>query len=561
MKRARLFLTLSLALFAVLIFSNFLVIRSSAYSFNQTYLFFERMQIGVETGMILMFTPMSNFDDSEIEKTLRIYFPPGETEDYEWCLQNEGVLGVTGTLESPVNFGDWSIDYVLPGGEDLEAVCYQGPEGGMDYIEITGIGDLTSGDSYGLEIAENEDVFKTGLSSGGNLISLQLFEGEKSATISFEVNLLTSDEILIEAYVSEADTITCTVGDNVNLGVLFLGGAYVTGSHSLDNETSGSGFYWAVRGEGNSVTPGLVHQNNSDAVLSSLGNGDTVSLVSEEGFGLVVSNSTLGSVQPNYQQPTPGIFGAIHSDPRLLLQSEEPGEGYYTITLGARASITALPGAYQEVLTYICGGYIGDTTPEIPINACENETEEELHGETYSIVAIGDQCWMAENLNYDSGCGEVSWVNNSDEGWCGCYSDNPSNCLTYGLLYQWSVAQNVCPEGWSLPTDDDWKDLEIELGMSLFEVNDTGWRSSGEVGVQLKTSTWNGDNSSGFTALPGGNRIEDGEYSGFAQAANFWTSTSSGGDAWGRPLGSLQTGVGRELASQAAGYSVRCVKD
>ena len=561
MKKVRLFLTFSLVLFAILFFSHFLVIRSSAYSFNQTHLFLERMQIGVETGMVLMFTPMSDFDDSGIEKTLRIYFPKGETEDYEWCLQDEGVLSVAGASESPVDVGDWSIGEALPGGESLEAMCHQGPEGGMDYIEITGVGDLIGGTSYGLEIAENGDVFKTGLSSGGNLISLQLFEEEKSATISFEVNLLTSDQVSVEAYVSEAGTITCTVGDNVNLGVLFLGGTYVTGSHELGNETSGFGFYWAVRGEGNSTTPGLVHQNNSEAVLSSLGDGDTVSLITEEGFGLVVSNSTLGSIQPNYQQSTPGIFGAIHRDPRLLLYSEESGEGDYTITLGARASITALPGAYQEELTYICGGYIGDVAPEIPADACGDETEEELHGETYSIVAIGDQCWMAENLNYDDGCSEIDWEDNNDVGWCGCYFENASNCLTYGLLYQWSVAQNVCPEGWSLPSDEDWKELEMHLGMSQIDADSTEWRNTGEVGVKLKTSTWNGDNSSGFTALPGGNRIESGDFSGFAGGANFWTSTSSGGNSFGRTLGSAQVGVGREWADQAAGYSVRCVKD
>lgn len=561
--------------FVVLFFlvsTPFLAFQTGASSFAQSYVFFERMNTGVATGMIAMFTPTSTFDDSEEERVFRIYFPPGDVGSDRWCLEdNEGltVSGV-GVLESPVDFGDWSIDEVLPGGENLEATCYQGEVGGMDYIEITGVGDLIAGTSYGFEIGEDQSVFKTGWNSVGNLLSFQIIEGASAVSVSFEINLLSDDQVFVEAYVSEASTITCNVGANVNLGTLFLGGAYVTGNHGLSSHSYSSGFYWAVYGEGNGTTPGLVHHTQSSAVLSSLGDGERVSLIEGEGFGLVVSASNLGNIQANYEYDTPGVFGSIHRDARLLLESEEDGEGAYTITLGTRAGIGATPGTYQEVLTYICGGYIGDVAPEIPVNACNDETTAQLHGETYDIVAIGDQCWMAENLNYDDGCGTETWIDNTDVGWCGCYQDNSDNCETYGLLYQWSAAMNgsttegdqgICPEGWHLPTDDDWKQLEMELGMTAPDANASGWRNSGDVGEQLKTSSWGGNNSSGFTALPGGNRIESGDFSGFAVGANFWTSSSDGIETWGRPLGSAQSGVARDLADQAAGYSVRCVKN
>ena len=551
-------------------FLPFLSFRTGASSFGQSYLFFERMNTGVSSGLIAMFTPVSDFDESETEKVFRIYFPPGDVGNDRWCLQNGMALAVSGVAASPVDSGDWGIDAVLPGGINLQATCYQGGVGEMDYIEITGIGNLVAGTSYGFEIGEDEAVFKTGWSSGGNLISFQILEGTNQASISFETNLLSDDQVFVEAYVSEANTITCTVGNNVNLGTLFLGGAYVTGNHGLSSHSAGSGFYWAVYGEGNGTTPGLTHQTVSSEVLSSLGDGSVVSLISGEGFGLVVSNSNLGTIPANYQYTTPGIFGAIHIEPRLLLQSEVEGEGAYTITLGTRAGISAMSGPYQEILTYVCGGYIGDVAPEVPANACNDETTAQMHGETYDIVAIGGQCWMAENLNYDSGCSTSTWVDYSDEGWCGCYLNNPDNCNTYGLLYQWSAAMNssttegdqgVCPVGWHLPTDDDWKELEMELGMSILDANSTGWRNSGDVGEKLKTSSWGGDNSSGFTALPGGNRIESGIFSGFAGAANFWTSSPDGGSAWGRPLGSAHSGVGRELGDKAAGYSVRCIKN
>lgn len=567
MKSGRLLFFVSVFLFSLIVFLPF---RAGASSFGQSYLFFERMNTGVSTGMIAMFTPVSDFNETEIEKVFRIYFPPGDVGNDRWCLENNATLTVSGALESPVGIGDWSIDEVLPGDINLQATCYQGGVGEMDYIEITGIGNLVAGTSYGFEIEEDENVFKTGLSSVDNLISFQLLEDTKAASITFETNLLSSDQVFVEAYVADVSTITCTVGENVDMGTLFLGGAYVTGNHGLNINSSSSGFYWAVRGEGNGVTPGLVHQEENSEVLSSLGDGELVSLISEEGFGLVVSTSNLGTITTNYQNTVPGVFGAIDRDARLLLQSEEAGESDYTITLGARAGIGAMSGNYQETLTYVCGGYVGDVTPEVPANACDDETTAQMHGETYNIVAIGDQCWMAENLNYDSGCSTNTWLDNSDVGWCGCYANNPDNCNTYGLLYQWSAAMNnsttegdqgICPVGWHLPTDADWKELEMELGMSLIDANSTGWRNSGNVGEKLKTSSWGGNNSSGFTALPGGNRTEDGTFSALSGGTNFWTSSPSGGNVWGRPLGSAQSGVGRELADKAAGYSVRCIKN
>lgn len=566
MKLGRIILFLLVSLF----FFGFLVFSIRASSFGQSYIFFERMKTGVSTGMIIMFTPVSAFNELETEKVFRIYFPPGDVGSDRWCLEDEGSLTVSGILESPVSYGDWEIEKVLPGGANLEATCYKGDVGGMDYIEITGVGDLEANTSYGFEIGKDENVFKTGLNSGGNLISFQILEDMKTASISFETNLFPHDQVFVEAYVSEVSTITCTVGDNVNLGFLFAGGVYVTGNHDLSIDASDSGFYWAVRGDGNGVTPGLVHETESLEVLSSLGDGERVSLVTGEGFGLVVSASNLGIIHPNYENTDSGIFGAIDIEPRLLLQSEDEGEGAYTITLGARAGIGAMSGAYQETLTYVCGGYIGDIAPETPVNACDDEITADLHGETYDIVAIGDQCWMAENLNYDDDCSDITWVDYNDVGWCGCYANNSDNCDTYGHLYQWSAAmdggttegiQGICPEGWYLPTDDDWKELEMELGMSVIDADLSGWRDSGNVGEKLKTSAWGGDNSSGFTALPGGNRMEGGGFSGFSSGTNFWTSSPDGDDAFGRTLGSGQDGVGRELANKAAGYYVRCIKN
>lgn len=345
-----LFLFVSLVM--VLLFLRIILNASFANSLGQTYLFLETMRTSSSTDFVLMITPNGNFNDMEEDRILRIFFPAGETGEEEWCLDDGGSLVVNALSESPVDVVDWEISEGLPG--ILEASCYRGEGGGNDFIEITGIDALSGGVSYGLEIEEQETVFRTGANSGGNTLYLQLMEGSKVETIAFEINLLDSDEIIVDAYIAESHTINCYLGENVNLGTFFLGGPYVTGSHGFGTESSGSGFYWAVYGE----NQGLAH-STEPYVLSSLGVEGVVDLISGEGLGLVINSSTLGTIQPNYLPTTPGFFGSVDSEGKLILQSDSPGSGSYTATLGARASVEAPPGAYQETLTYICGAYVG----------------------------------------------------------------------------------------------------------------------------------------------------------------------------------------------------------
>lgn len=353
----KVFVLTALLMISTFLFSPFLRINLSADNLGEVNVFFERMKTDVETSMTVMFTPSTDFDSSEDDRVFKIYFPEGEVGDGEWCLDHiDGELSVTGVDSSVVEVGDWEIDEVLPG--SLTAFCYQG-EGvnGRDYIEIGGIDNLVANTTYGFKIDADGDVFKTGSSAGSNLLSLQLVEGMKVETVSFYINLLGVDQVLIEALVSGADTITCTIGGNVNLGTLFLGGAYVTGNHSLTTESAGTGFYWAVSGQ----EGGLAHTTDLEApVISSEGVDGIVDLVNGQGFGLVVSSSSLGDVQPNYMPSTPGEFGAIDTEGTLILYSDTSGSGEYTITLGARAGLGTVTGVYEEVLTYVCGGYIGE---------------------------------------------------------------------------------------------------------------------------------------------------------------------------------------------------------
>lgn len=347
-------------LLGALLFNPFLRMGLSASTLGETYLFLERMSINTETDMILMFTPSSNFEDAGEGRILRIYFPEGE--DGDWCITEGEFTSVegVGSGESPIDTTGWSIEEALPG--DLTANCVQGGAGERDYIEVTGITVLDGGTSYGVEFGAQAALFTTGPSTEDNLISVQLVEDMKTESITFEINLtaLDQDQLTVTADVDPSESITCTIGSStVPMGTLYRGGAYSTANHTLATD-SGTGFYWAVYGEGHDNTAGLVGPESY--VLSSEGAEGVVDLIGGEGFGLVVSSSSHGDVETNYLPNTPGQFGAISSgfDSAKLILTSPSANATYTITLGARAGVGATEGAYSETLTYICGAYIGE---------------------------------------------------------------------------------------------------------------------------------------------------------------------------------------------------------
>ncbi|HEX7410995.1 MAG TPA: FISUMP domain-containing protein [Bacteroidales bacterium] len=163
----------------------------------------------------------------------------------------------------------------------------------------------------------------------------------------------------------------------------------------------------------------------------------------------------------------------------------------------------------------------------------------------YSIVQIGGQTWMAENLNYSTG---NSW----------CYDDSSSNCSTYGRLYDWQTALGACPSGWHLPSDAEWTALTDFLG---------GEPIAGGKMKETGTAHWlspntGATNSSGFTALPGGYRFGNGNFYDLTNYAYFWSSTEySSTDAWPRYLDYHLEGVYRDYYYKTYGFSARCVHD
>ncbi len=196
---------------------------------------------------------------------------------------------------------------------------------------------------------------------------------------------------------------------------------------------------------------------------------------------------------------------------------------------------------------------------------CGTDQVEDADGNLYDTVRIGSQCWMAENLNVGTMVLGTTEQTDNDEIEKYCYNNDLNNCVTDGGLYQWNEmmqysttggAQGICPTGWHLPTDWEWKVLEMGLGMTQAQADfSNGWRGTDQ-GTQLKQG-----GTSGFQALFAGLRDPNGSFVNRGTHAWFWSSTESGSLAWVRFLFSGLPSVNRSIGNKAHGGSVRCVKD
>jgi uncharacterized protein (TIGR02145 family) len=225
-----------------------------------------------------------------------------------------------------------------------------------------------------------------------------------------------------------------------------------------------------------------------------------------------------------------------------------------------RSKTGSLLIACSALMLFSVNGYTQDM---------ESTTVKDYDKNVYRVVTIGTQIWMAENLkvtHYRNGepvplvTDNSKWASLSDGAYC-TYDNKPGNAKSYGFLYNWYAVSNsggLCPAGWHVPTANDWKKLEATLG----GVGGAGGKMKEKGTAHWEMPNAKADNSSGFTALPGGSRTSDGIFETIRETGHWWTSNEfSVTSAWHRSIYCNAGFIDNIYGYKTDGYSVRCLRD
>jgi uncharacterized protein (TIGR02145 family) len=279
-----------------------------------------------------------------------------------------------------------------------------------------------------------------------------------------------------------------------------------------------------------------------------------------------------------------GVCWSTSTNPTIELTTKTingSGTGAFTSSLTGLSSNTKY--YLRAYATNSSGTGYGD---EVSFTTSSQVTDPD--GNTYITVTIGSQTWFAENLKTTKfsdgtsiqfpGSDNTAWSNSSTGAYAWYNNDAPANKAIYGALYNWYAVdktsngnKNICPTGWHVPSDEEWKTLEKSLGMSQAEADNTLFRGTDE-GSKLSgtASLWSNGllesnaafGTSGFIAKPAGYRGTPGSYGNLSYYAHFWTSDeASASTAWYRYIYNDNPRVARNFLNKYNGFSVRCIKD
>jgi uncharacterized protein (TIGR02145 family) len=257
-------------------------------------------------------------------------------------------------------------------------------------------------------------------------------------------------------------------------------------------------------------------------------------------------------------------FANVYNSFETIILGLSPGTAYFVRAYATNSEGTSL-SEYKMIETSGIGTFT-----------------DSRDGKTYKWVEIGNQTWMAENLSYlpyispytnDTGIFVYNYKDTLVE-----VAKNQSEFRKYGCLYSWEISKHVCPDGWHLPSDDEWQELEKYIGMSSRQISQYGEYDNTFPGNLLKSTDWsnpygrsNSNNATLFTALPGGYHFHEQNYNwgnlviryfnDLGTSANFWSSTIIETDDLAYKVTLDYYGISRYVMEKNYGYSVRCVKD
>ena len=298
----------------------------------------------------------------------------------------------------------------------------------------------------------------------------------------------------------------------------------------------------------------------------------------------------LGMAQANSNGEVP-LGGNISSEKQPL-----------EINRNASFNLEEIKVRWKKAALENCTGVPCVVTPPAPSFTCGTSTISDVDNNVYETVSIGNQCWTKQNLKvskYNDMTAiplDASAADGSSGSWpawqSGAYtiygneSSASTNATNYGFLYNWFAAagiitnmgsptKNICPTGWHVPTDGEWTIMIQTLDPSQLvnsgNISSYNGPQSAFAGREMKsTSTlWDiasspspGTNTSGFSALPGGQRTSNGSFGLKGSFTLFWSTTGfNPPNAWYRTLQNSNPEVIRANGDKLAGASIRCLKD
>lgn len=230
------------------------------------------------------------------------------------------------------------------------------------------------------------------------------------------------------------------------------------------------------------------------------------------------------------------------------------------------------------LVTLFIGNACVDSMKEDENDSENNVTITDYEGNSYKTIAIGSQIWMAENLkttHYNNG-EEIptspDFPINNTQALQYPAGNNEDSVAVYGRLYTYAAisdSRGVCPNGWHIPSDDEWIQLESYLDSTLTQgamgniTTNAGGKLKEAGYTHWKAPNVEATNESGFNALPAGVRASNG-FSEIGNFASFWTSTqhAMGGDSyWCHELNKNNNGVYHMAGPGSVAKSVRCIKN
>jgi uncharacterized protein (TIGR02145 family) len=351
----------------------------------------------------------------------------------------------------------------------------------------------------------------------------------------------------------------------------------VTGSHTTDASGTGS-FVSNLTGLTANTTyyvrayatnsAGTAYGNQVSFTTTQIIAAATVSTTTVTTF--TFNTATVGgdvSSDGNSTVTERGIYYGTSSSPETTGTKLQIGSGtgsFSSILLDLIPNTTYYVKAYA--INSVSTSYGNDLTFILWINQPGPQVND-IDGNTYNSVKIGNQIWMRENLKtikYNDGTSiplvtnATTWSNQSASAYCWYNNDETANKATYGAMYNWYAVNTgkLCPTGWHAFSDPEWNSLMAYLGSDaggkLKETGTTHWQSPNNGAT----------NVSGFTALPGGYRDPGGTFFDIGYDSNWWSSTEySTTYAYRWIIMYSGSSIPQAGSLKQGGYSVRCIKD